>query len=163
MNLFMSDPTIWVLVSFVIFIIGAFVFGRKTVLNMLDAKIDNIKAEISNAESLRDQAQRLLQEYETKQKAAQSEAEKMLEAARKQAAELHAKADSELTETLARRESMMADRIKRMEEAAMDDIRRYAADLAISATKEIISQKLDQASANRLAEDSIRKVSGNLN
>jgi F-type H+-transporting ATPase subunit b len=162
MNLFMNDPTIWVLVSFVIFVAGAIIFGRKTVIGMLDAKINAIRTEIANAEHLREHAQRLLQEYETKQKAAQSEAERMLAAAKKQAADLHQKAEAELSETLARRESMMADRIKRMEEAAKDDIRRYAADLAISATGEIIAQKMDQATASRLADESIRKV-GDLN
>lgn len=163
MNIFMEDPTIWVLISFVIFVALAVVFGRGMILKMLDDKILAIRTEIANAAALRDEAQKLLLEYETKQKAAHSEAEKMLEAAKKQAAELHEKADRDLTETMSRRESMMKDRIQRMEEAAMDDIRRYAADLAISATTEIITQKLDQASANKLADQSIRKVSENLN
>lgn len=163
MSIFMEDPTIWVLVSFVIFVGLAVVFGRGMILKMLDDKILAIRTEIANATALRDEAQKLLLEYETKQKAAHSEAEKMLEAAKKQAVELHEKADRDLTETMARRESMMKDRIQRMEDAAMDDIRRYAADLAISATTEIITQKLDQASANKLADQSIRKVSENLN
>lgn len=162
-NLFMEDPTIWVLISFVIFVGLAVVFGRGLVVKMLDDKIAAIRSEIANAEALRDEAQKLLLEYETKQKAAHSEAEKMLEEAKKQAADLHKRADEELTSTMARRETMMKDRITRMEEQTFADIRKYAADLAISATTEIITQKLDQASANKLADASIRKVSENLN
>lgn len=163
MNLFMEDPTVWVLISFVIFVLLAVVFGRSTITSMLDAKIASIRAEIANAEALRDEAQKLLLEYETKQKAAHGEAEKMLAAARAQAVDLHKRADDELAATMSRREAMMTDRIKRMEEQAFADIRKYAADLAIAATTEIISQKLDANAASRLADASIRKVSENLN
>lgn len=163
MNIFMEDPTIWVLISFVIFVVLAVVFGRTAVLKILDAKIMAIRTEIANAEALRNEANKLLLEYETKQKAAHSEAERMLTDAKQQAIDLHKRADEELTATMARREAMMKDRIQRMEEQAFADIRKYAADLAISATTEIISQKLDQASASKLADQSISKVSGNLN
>lgn len=162
-NIFFSDPTIWVLISFSIFAVAAIIFGRAMVVKILDDKIGVIRTEIANAEALRDEAQKLLLEYETKQRAAHGEAAKMLASAKVQAADLHKRADEELTATMARRESMMKDRIQRMEDAAMDDIRRYAADLAISATTEIISQKLDQASASKLADQSIGKVSDKLN
>ena len=163
MNIFMVDPTIWVLISFAIFVVLAVALGRRMILNMLDAKIAAIRTDIANAEALRNEAQKLLLEYETKQKAAHSEAEKMLEAAKLQAADLHKRADEELTITMQRRESMMSDRITRMEEQAFADIRKYAADLAISATKEIISQKLDQSAASKLTDESIAKITKNLN
>ena len=162
-NIFMTDPTIWVLMSFSIFVITAIVFGRKIVFNILDEKIAGIRTQISNAEALRDEAQRLLMEYEAKQKTAAAEAQKILENAKLQAADLHRRAEKDLAETMDRRETMLKDRIRRMEDAAMDDIRRYAADLAISATKEIITQKLDQSSAQNLTDQAIRKVSGHLN
>lgn len=163
MNIFYEDPTIWVAVSFVLFVLLAVVFGRGIVTKMLDDKIENIRSQIATAENLRNEAQKLLMEYEAKQKAAATEAQSLLENAKRQAADLHARAEAELTSTMERRESMMKERIQRMEETAIDDIRRYAAELAISATTEIIAQKLDNASAQRLADESIRKVSENLN
>ena len=163
MNIFFEDATIWVLASFIIFVGLAIALGRRTIVSMLDAKIASIRTEIANAAALRDEAQKLLLEYETKQKAAHSEAERMLSDARAQAEELHKRAEAELAETATRRETMLKERIQRMEEQAFADIRKYAADLAISATTEIIAQKLDQASANKLADASIQKISGNLN
>lgn len=35
---FLTDPTLWVLVSFVIFMVLAFVLGRRSVTGMMDAK-----------------------------------------------------------------------------------------------------------------------------
>ncbi len=163
MNIFFTDPTIWVFVSFAIFVVLAVVFGRATVLKLLDDKIASIRTEIANAEALRNEAQALLNEYEQKQKTALSETQRLIEDAKVQASDLHKRADQDLVDTIARREAMLKDRIQRMEETAIDDIRRYAADLAVSATQEIIAQKLDQSQAARLNDDTIRKVSENLN
>lgn len=160
---FLHDPTAWVLMSFVIFVTAAFVFGRKTALSGLDAKIDAIRTEIATAETLRSQAEALLSEYVGRQSAASQEAGKILENARAQAEALRRKAEDDFSDTMARKEAMMKERLVRMEDAAMDEIRRYAAELAINATTQIIAQKMDAAAAEKLADDSIRKVAENLN
>lgn len=159
----MHDPTAWVLISFVIFVALAYKFGRATVIKSLDDKIASIRTEIAQAEHLRAEAQALLADYQMKQTNALSEAQTILANAQAQANDLRSRADSELNETIARRETMMQDRIKRMEADAMEDIRRYAANLAISATAEIIAQKMNEQSAQQLADASIRKVAENLN
>ena len=163
MNIFFEDATIWVLISFGVFVAVAIIFGRAAITKMLDDKIQAIRSEIANAEALREEAQKLLLEYETKQKSAAAEAQSMLETAKRQAADMQKRAEQEIADTMDRREAMLKERIQRMEESAMDDIRRYAADLAVSATTEIISQKLDSSGASRLVDQSIRKVSENLN
>lgn len=159
----LQDPTAWVLISFVLFVVLAYKFGRGTVTKALDDKIAAIRAEIAQAETLRSEAQALLADYQQKQKNALGEAQTLLADAQTQAHDLRVRADSELNETIQRRETMMQERIKRMEADAMEDIRRYAANLAISATSEIIAQKMDENHARRLTDESIRKVSENLN
>lgn len=163
MNIFFEDATIWVLVSFGLFVALAFAFGRRMVIQMLDDKILAIRTQIANAEALREEAQKLLLEYETKQKSATAEAQSMLETAKRQAEDMHKRAEQEIADTMQRREAMLKDRIQRMEDSAMEDIRRYAAELAVSATTEIITQNLGQAEASKLADQSIRKVAENLN
>lgn len=163
MSQIFADPTAWVAISFIIFVVAAFVFGRKSVIDGLDGKIDSIRKEIATAESLRDQAQALLADYQKKQSAASQEAGKIIEQAKTQAEQLHKNAEADFTTTMERKEAMLKERILRMEESAMDDIRRYAAELAINATTQIIAQKMDAASAEKLADASIRKVADNLN
>lgn len=163
MNLIQNDPTIWVLLSFVIFVAAAFVFGRKSVTSGLDAKIEAIRTEIATAEALKAQAEQLLAEYQGKQAAASQEASKLIDQAKVQATEMRRQAEEEFTSTMERKEAMLKERIQRMEDSAMDDIRRYAAELAINATTQIIAQKMDAASAEKLADASIRKVADNLN
>lgn len=163
MSALLHDPTIWVLFSFILFVGLAFKFGRQSVLSSLDSRIESVRKEIATAENLKAEAQKLLNEYQQKQAEAVRDAGKMVEQAQAQARELSARAEQDFTATMQRKEVMMKERLTRMEETAMDDIRRYAAELAISATTQIIAQKMDENSAQKLADESIRKISDNLN
>lgn len=157
------DPTLWLVFSFAAFIILAFVFGRKTVLSMLDAKIEKIRHDISAAEKLHAEAETLLNQYKSDLQNASIDADRIIAKAKAQANDIRHKAEADFTETMARRESMLKTRIEQMERSAVEDIRRYAAELAISATSEIISQKLSSQSADKLADESIRHISEKLN
>ncbi len=164
MNAFLThDPTVWVALSFIIFIALAYKFGRASVLKSLDTRIESVRNDLATAEQLKAEAQALLVEYQRKQLDATKEAEQLIEKARDSATRLQKQAEEDFTATMTRREGMMKERILRMEENAMDDIRRYAAELAISATTQIIAEKMDDKSAQKLADSSIRNLSDNLN
>lgn len=162
-ELLLNDPTIWVLFSFIVFVVAAFIFGRQTILNGLDQKIALIRSEIETASHLRQEAEGLLADYRARQEHASSEATKIISLAQAQALDLQKQAEADFTETISRREDLLKDRLQRMEETAKDDIRRYAAELAISATTQIIAEKMDAATATKLTDASIRTVSDHLN
>ncbi len=160
---FLEDPTLWVLLSFIAFMVLAFVLGRRSVLGMMDAKIEKIRQQISSAETLKSEAESLLSQYKANLANASSEAESIIAKAKAQAADFRKQAEVEFDETIARREDMLKSRIEQMERSAVDDIRRYAAELAVSASTEIISQRLSSADATRLADQSIQQISEKLN
>lgn len=162
-DLFFHDPAIWVALSFAIFVIAAFALGRKMIVAGLDEKIAKIRTEIETSDRLRTEALAMLAQYQDKQKNAETEAQNIVAKATEQAKQIQAKLDAEFEESVKRREQMLKDRIARMQDQARDDIRRYAAELAMSATAEIIAQKMDQSRSNALIEDSIRKVGEQLN
>ncbi len=157
------DPTLWLVFSFGTFIVLAFIFGRRSVLSILDAKIEKIRHDISSAEKLRSEAEELLNQYKSDLKNASVEADRIIAKAKTQADDIRTKAEKDFTETMARRETMLKTRIEQMERSAVEDIRRYAAELAVSATSEIISQKLSSQSADTLTDESIRHISEKLN
>lgn len=157
------DPTMWLLFSFAAFVILAFAFGRRSVASMLDAKIEKIRHDISAAEKLRAEAEALLTQYKSELQNASIDADRIIAKAKAQADDIRHKAEADFTETMARRESLLKTRIEQMERSAVDDIRRYAAELAVSATSEIISQKLSSQSADKLTDDSIRHIGEKLN
>lgn len=162
MNL-LENPDIWYTVSFVIFICVAYHFGRRSVLQKLDSRIESIKQEIESAESLRVEAQELLAQYQRKQRDAMQESEKIIENAKEHATEIRRKAEEDLEHTLNKKEEQLQERIRRMEENAMQEIQSYAADLAVSATTQIISQKMDKKSGTALIDQTIDNLPKELN
>jgi F-type H+-transporting ATPase subunit b len=163
MDLILHDATLWVAFSFALFVVLAFVLGRKMIIASLDEKIAKIRDEIETSDRLRTEALELLAQYQDKQKNAQIEADRILTDATAQAKSIQAKLDAEFEDSMARREQMLKERIVRMQDQARDDIRKYAAELAMSATAEIITQKMDQTRSSNLVDQSIRKVSDQLN
>lgn len=159
----LHDPTLWLVFSFVAFMILAFVFGRKSVLSILDTKIEKIRHDISAAEKLQTDAETLLNQYKSNLQNASVEADRIIAKAKLQAEDIRNQSELNFAETLSRRETMLKTRIDQMERAAIDDIRRYAAELAVSATTEIIAQKLSEQKASALADASIRNISDKLN
>lgn len=157
-----ADTHTWVLISFLLFAVMAFRFGKNKFLAKLDSRIHSIRDEIRTAESLRIEAQELLAQYQRKQRDAAKEAEDIVAAAKSAAALIQTQAEKDLEDMLARKETQLGERLQRMEETAKAEIRAYAAELAVKATSEIIQSKLDQAANDRLVDASIRAVAGEL-
>ncbi|MGQ0527532.1 MAG: F0F1 ATP synthase subunit B family protein [Alphaproteobacteria bacterium] len=155
----LHDTHFWVALSFVIFLAIVWVKGRKAILGSLDGRIDTIRKEIQTAESLKSEAEKLLAEYERKREEAIREARGIVVNAEKNAAEIRKQAQTNLDESMARREKQLQTRIEQMKQSATNEIRQYAADLAIKATQEIISQQLNKETGSRLLDESIKTVS----
>jgi F-type H+-transporting ATPase subunit b len=156
MDMLLHDATLWVLISFAVFMIAAFVLGRKLIIGSLDEKITKIRSEIEASDRLRLEAIELLAQYQDKQKNAEVEAKRIIDQAVIEAKKVQVTLDAEFEDSIKRREQMLKDRITRMQNDARDDIRKYAAELAMSATSEIISQKMDQNRATLLNDESIK-------
>jgi len=159
---FLGNATNWVLISFVLFAIGFWKFGLKALMGKLDRRIEEIRQEIATAEALRVESQELLAQYERRQRDASQEADAIIASAQKHAAEIQKQAESDLNEMVARKEAQLKERLKRMEDVAMQDIKTYAAELSIKATAEIIAKQMDQATNDRLIDQSIKAIAGQL-
>jgi F-type H+-transporting ATPase subunit b len=159
----LSSTSVWVLISFITFLILAYKFGRHSLLSSLDGRIEKIKKDIAQAEALRVEAQELLAQYQRKSRDAGLEAQQMIERAKNQAIQFQKQADDEFIATMKKREEMLQERLFRMEEMAKDEIRLYAAELAITATTQIITEKMTMDQSSRLIGQSISTVSERLN
>src|SRR3546814_8996364 len=96
----LNDPTFWVAVAFVVFA-GLMIWkARQPVLQSLDARAERIRAELDEAQRLREEAQKALAEYKRKQRDAAKEAEDLLASARHEADLLRRQAADDLTQTL---------------------------------------------------------------
>jgi F-type H+-transporting ATPase subunit b len=138
----LSDPKLWVAVSFLLFLALAWkpLIGR--ILKALDARGERIRAEIDEAARLREEAETVLREARAKREAAAAEAEAVLAHAREEADRLSAEMAEAVQATLKRRERMAMERIAAAEAEAAAAVRAVAADVAVAATRRLIAESM---------------------
>ena len=100
---FWSDPRSFVALAFVIFFV---LFGRKiwTALTaMLDKRADEVRAELAEAQRLRQEAETMLRDANAQREAAVADAQRLLTGAKAEAARLAAAAAAEAEASAKRR------------------------------------------------------------
>jgi len=161
---FLSEPETWVAVAFVIFVgILVYVGVPKLLTNALDDRARRVQAELDEARRLKEEAQKLLAEYQGKQRQAETEAAAIIEGARNEAERIAAEAKVKMEEFVARRKKMAETKIAQAEAQAVAEVRAAAADAAVSAAEKILSQSVKGKVADDLIARGISDVKAKLN
>src|SRR3954453_15797599 len=83
---FFAEPEFWVAVGFAIFVgILVYVGVPKMLTDALDARGKRVQAELDEARRLKEEAQKLLAEYQAQQRQAEAEAASIIEGAKAEA------------------------------------------------------------------------------
>ncbi len=82
----MSDPKVWVAISFLIFIALVGRIGWRIAVRALDARAERVRNELAEAARLRAEAEEMLRQAEAERAAALAEAEEMIARAEAEAA-----------------------------------------------------------------------------
>ena len=101
----------WVLVAFVILVGGLFNKVRVLLNGALDSRAERIKAQLDEAQKLREDAQSLLAEYQRKQNAAADDAKRIVDHAKAEAERIREQAQADLEQALKRREQLAIEKI----------------------------------------------------
>ncbi len=137
-----SDPKFWVAVSFLIFVA---LMGRKAwaiITAALDGRAAQVRADLEEAARLRTEAEAMLRQAEADRVAAQAEAAELLSRARVEAQRVAEAAAAEAEASAKRRERMALDRIAAAEAGAILEVRNAAAEVAITAAREVLAASL---------------------
>ncbi len=154
MELF-ADPEFWVLIAAVIFVAAVWKPARKAVLGSLDERGARIRAELDEAQKLREEAEQLLAQYQQREREAAAEAEAIVAHAREEAERIAAQSARDLDEALVRRQRLAEERIAQAEAKALDEIRAVAVDVAIGAAREVIVAQIDEERGAALLDAAI--------
>lgn len=152
------DTNVWVLFSFIIFAYIVVKAARSYFSNVLDARIEQIRNELQTAENLHVEAQELLAQYQRKHTNAVKEAEEIIANAELYAAKIRKQAKEEQREAMDRREAQLAERLERMKENAIVEIQRYAAEIAVEATREIIVREFDKKADKAFTDQALKEI-----
>jgi F-type H+-transporting ATPase subunit b len=160
----LSDPEFWVAAAFVI-LIGVFIYYgiHRTVLKSLDHRSDRIRAELDDARRLKDEAAKLLAEYQARRASAEREARDIVEGAKAEAERIAAEAKTKMEDFVARRTKTAESKIALAEAQAVADVRAAAANAAVTAASTILSQSVKGQVADDLLSKGIAEVRQKLN
>ena len=149
----------WVGVAFVIFWGLMFYLGVPgKVMNQLDSRGKRIGDELAEAKRLRQDAERLLQEYESKRAAAEREAADIVSSARDEAERLAREAQEKMAEFVTRRTASAEAKIAQAEAQASAEVRAAAVDAAIRASERVLRQEITGDTATSLVTQSLNDV-----
>jgi len=158
------EAEFWVAVAFVILMaIFAYVGVHRTVLKALDHRSERIKAELDDARRLKDEAAKLLAEYQARHPSAEREAQDIITNARAEAERIAAEAKTKMEDFVARRTKTAEGKIALAEAQALADVRAAAADAAITAASNILTQSVKGPVADELLAKGIDEVRQKLN
>jgi F-type H+-transporting ATPase subunit b len=149
---------IWTIVVFVIslFILRKAVFPR--IGEALDKRAKTIEGEIDSAAQLRQEADKVLEEYRERLTEARAQSEEIVQRARQTADGHEHEARERVQEILAEASKRAEREIDAATKRALDDIRREVADLTIMATEKVVRKTLDDADQRRLVEEALGEL-----
>lgn len=160
----LTNPELWVLAGLLVFI-GLLVWLKVlpgTLFKALDAHAEKIKAELDEAQQLREEAQTLLADVKAQREEAERQAAGMLEAAKADAALIASEAKARLEEQITRRAEMAERKIAQAEAQAAADVKSAAVDLAAQAAEQILVARLATGASDGLVDAAIAQVGAKL-
>jgi F-type H+-transporting ATPase subunit b len=149
------DPEFWILVAFVIVVVGGFIKVGPSIGKALDDRAERIRTELDEARLLREDAQKTLADYQLKQRDALKEAAAIIAHAKAEAERIGEQAARDLEAALERRTRQAEEKIAQEEAKAIADVRNTAIDIALAAAREIIAEQLDAKAGGALIDQAI--------
>lgn len=152
-----------VTIAFIVFVgilLYAKVPGR--IGGMLDARAAQIKAELDEAKSLREEAKSLLASYEKKQKEVQEQADRIVAAAKEEATAAATQAKADLQTSIARRLAAAEEQIAAAEKGAIREVREKAIAVAVAAAGDLLAKQMTADGAAASIDAAIAQVEAKL-
>jgi len=160
----LQDAETWVAIGFVIFIgVLVYVGAPQMITRALDARAKRVQDELDEARRLKEEAQKLLAEYQGKQQQAETEAASIIAGARAEAECIAAESHAKMEDFVARRTKMAETKIAQAEAQAVADVRAAAAEAAVTAAEKVLADTVKGKVAEDLITRGISDVKSKLN
>ncbi len=155
---FYLSPEFWVGFSFVLVVIGLARPVGRFLYQMLKKRGENIADRINESSQLKEDAQKLLAEYEGKYRKVEQEAQEILARAEREINLLKKEKIAQLEQDMVRKEREALERISASQENASKEISDLAICKAMDAVKKVLKEKLTDKEKDQLIDDSIELI-----
>ena len=152
------NESLWVALSFGVFVALVWKKAGSAISAALDKRSEDIRNNLDEAKTLREEAQNELQKYQRLQREATDQAKEIIANAEKAALQIEEAAKKNAEASIKRRKDQAEAKIKALEAEATHDIRNRAAQLATAAAADLIRENMDQVAANNLLKADIEAI-----
>ena len=153
-----SDPQFWVAVSFILFIATIFNPVRKILTSSLDAQIKDIKNKIDEAENLKNEAQKALDELKERETKVEKEIQNLKLESEIRIAESKNISATKLSDQIKKRKILAENKIEQLVRDTNNSIKNYISSVAIETTRNVLIQNLSKDKKSALIEESITEL-----
>jgi F-type H+-transporting ATPase subunit b len=155
---FFSSLIFWEIVSFGILLWVLYKYAFPPLLETLETRERKIRESLEQAERLRVEAERRMQEYEAKLTVASRDAEAVLIQAKERAQRLLDENEQRLVAEAERVKADAAREIDQERRKAIQEIRNQATDLALLVAEKVVERSLTDADHRRFADEALAAV-----
>jgi F-type H+-transporting ATPase subunit b len=158
----MFDESFWVAIAIILFAALIFKSVRNYIKETLEKRSSLIENKISEALSLSEEAEKLLQEQNKLYENSTQEAEELLISAEAEVFYLKDSAEKRLEERLSLQTSIVTNRISNNERKLLTRLRLESVQLAIATSMAILNKTKSNKVSENLLKDSINTISNKL-
>ena len=145
------DATFWVAISFFIFFGGLIYLKAPQKINgSLNEKINEIKTEIDEAEKIKNEAKKLLSDYESKIDKSEKETKKLIDDAKKISEELVLEKTKKFHQIMENKKKNTEQKIVQMKENALKNIKNISVKISMEAVEHLIKNSIDKNKLEKL-------------
>ena len=157
------DATFWVAISFVIFIGGLIYLKVPQKINeQMNNMISVIKNEIEEAEKLKNETKKLLNDSQLKIENAHKESEKIINAAKTESEKIIIEMNEKFFQSSENRKKIMEQKIVQIKNDAIKDIKDASVKIAIESTSKIIQTSIDKSKLDVFFKRNLEQIKNSL-
>ncbi|MEZ5995091.1 MAG: ATPase [Hyphomonadaceae bacterium] len=158
------DATLIAFVAFVLFfVLLAYLKVPGMIFNALDSRSQAIAKELHDARHMREEAEKLLADYQAKLAGAEAEAKAIVAGAKEQAEAVAAETRTSMMAAMQRRERQAEDRIAAAETKAANEVRAAAAEAAIAAAERMLAERMNDSAQANLVKQGVSDLQRSFN
>jgi F-type H+-transporting ATPase subunit b len=159
----LTDAHFWVGIAFVVFLAILVMAGvHKFAWKALGDAGDKVRAQLDEANKLREEAQALLARIQADREASEKLAAEIMANAREQAQRMEAEAQERLAEQIERRGQLAERRIATAEAQAAAEVKAAAGELAAQMAETVLMARITGAKTDPLIDAAIGQMAGKL-
>lgn len=159
-EVFYMSAEFWVGMAFVVVVAALFFPLKKVLQGMLQKRIDGVVSELDEAAALRDEARRLLADYEQRTDDVKADSEALVRKARKEAAAFCGREVKKLEKELSAQEKYADEIIRAHRDRTTAESSRLIAAKTAEILRRAVRENLTDEAKSALADASIKAIAG---